>query len=60
MRKMEVIYNKNENKLVEEINKMYQKAEKLGYQIISTQIIKEPASGFNAFIEYETNKKTYE
>lgn len=58
MRKMEVIYNKNEYKLVEEINNMYQKAEKIGYRIISTQIIKEPASGFNAFIEYDTNPKT--
>lgn len=57
MRKMEVIYNKDEYKLVEEINKMYQKAEKLGYHIISTQIIKEPMAGYNAFIEYETKVK---
>lgn len=56
MRKMEMIYNSNDNKLVEEINKMYQKAEKLGYKIISTQIIKEPMSIFWAFIEYETNR----
>lgn len=54
MRKMEVIYNKNEYKLVEEINKMYQKAEKFGYRIITTHLIKEPVSGFYAFIEYET------
>lgn len=54
MRKIEVIYNKHETKLVEEINKIYQKAEKLGYQIMSNQIIKEPCSGFYSFIEYET------
>lgn len=54
MRKMEFIYNTQDNKLVEEINHMYQKAEKLGYKIICTQIIKEPMAGFRAFVEYET------
>ena len=57
MRKMEVIYDNNDEKLVEEINNMYRKAEKLGYQIISTQIIKEPMAGYHAFIEYETSPK---
>ena len=54
MRKMEVIYESEAEKLTKRINEMYQKAEKLGYQIISTQIIKEPMSIFTAFIDYET------
>lgn len=57
MRKMEVIYESTSEKLTKRINEMFQKAEKLGYQIICTHIIKEPMSGFNAFIEYETNTK---
>ena len=54
MRNMEYIFEMKSEKLVEEINKMYQKAEKLGYQIISTQIVKEPMAGFFAYIDYET------
>ena len=53
MRKMEMIYESVAEKLTKRINEMYQKAEKLGYKIVSTQIIKEPMSGFFAFVEYE-------
>lgn len=53
MRKMEMIYESEAEKLTKRINEMYQKAEKLRYRIISTQIIKEPMSGFIAFVEYE-------
>lgn len=55
MRKMEVIYRKDEHELVKEVNNMFQKAERIGYRIIATHIIKEPMAGYNAFIEYETN-----
>ena len=54
MRKMEYIFEMKSEKLVEEINKIYQKAERIGYKIISTQIVKEPMGGFFAYIDYET------
>ena len=57
MRKMEMIYESKAEELTKKINEIYQKAEKFGYQIISTQIIKEPMSIFTAFIDYETNPK---
>ena len=58
MRKMEMIYESEAEKLTKRINEMYQKAGKLGYKKISTQIIKEPMSIFFAFIEYETKVST--
>lgn len=55
MRKMTRLTQKDDRVLVKEINELYQRLEKSGCRIISTQIVKDIYINFVAFIEYETN-----
>ncbi len=58
MRKMARLTQKDDRDLVKEINDLYQKLEKNGCRIISTQIVKDVYINFVAFIEYETTAMT--
>ena len=57
MRKMMRLVHDDDRELVVQINNAYQKLEKAGYKIISTQIIKSMYTKFVAFIEYEIPEK---
>lgn len=59
MRKLQVIYEFKEDKLMEHVNNFFLKCDHAGYPILSTHYVKEPCGGHYAYIEYETkpNKK---
>lgn len=58
MRKLQVIYGSNEKKLMELVNNYFEKAQEIGYPILSTNYVKEPFGGHYAYIEYETQPQT--
>lgn len=53
MRMLQVINEKDPNKLMDHVNNYFEKLERLGYQVIKTDYAIGVAGTWSAFIDYE-------